>query len=593
MRIAMLTWESLHSIAVGGVAAHVTELSAALARRGHDVHVFTRLGPGQRHYERIYDVHYHRCPYPVHPEIVDDTNNMCRAFVDRVLAVEDMQGRFDVVHAHDWLAGNAMIWLKQGRPSVSFMTVHSTEYGRCGNTFASGRSHRVRTQERAGTYWADRVIAVSQATKQELAWMYEVPDWKVSVVYNGVSPHRFDVEIDPGQEKKKYQIGPLDPTVLFCGRLTHQKGPDILLEAVPMVLRACGQARFVFAGDGEMRGQLERRAAQLGVGHAVRFAGFRQGEELVRMFKMADVVCVPSRNEPFGIVVLEAWSASKPVVVTQVGGPNEYVGHDVNGLKIFPRPDSVAWGLTTIFSDFDRARAMGIAGRRAVEAGFTWDQIAEETLVLYGAATNLPVVVDMPARPAAPEAPASPAVADAIQTNSQAPEAADAAGPAHPPAADAIAELSFEPTAGSGAAAALRGSREVLGQIMLAIDDRGDRIIIRGEADTVWGVLRLCYQEAVRAGTVLRAQVTLLAPGAPPNAGAPTAPIPEQAILALTELAPALVEPKPEPMVVTIPVAPNPEPVPATPPTPPPDVPPTQPRAPRRERDKRIWPPTA
>jgi glycosyltransferase involved in cell wall biosynthesis len=562
MRIAMLTWESLHSIAVGGVAAHVTELSAALARRGHEVHVFTRLGPGQKHYERIYDVHYHRCPYPASPEIVDDVNNMCRVFVDRVFAVEDMQGRFDVVHAHDWLACNAMIWFKQGRQCVGFFTVHSTEYGRCGNTFASGRSHRIRTQERAGTYWADRVIAVSQATKQELGWMYEVPDWKVSVVYNGVSPHRFDLELDAGAEKHKYQIGPLDPTVLFCGRLTYQKGPDILLEAVPWVLRACPQARFVFAGDGEMRGQLERRAAQLGAGHAVRFLGFRQGDDLVRLFKMADVVCVPSRNEPFGIVVLEAWSARKPVVVTQVGGPNEYVGHDVNGLKIFPRPDSVAWGLATMFRDFDRARAMGENGRRAVEASFTWDHIAQEVLLLYASATNLPAAVDMPARPAAPQPPESAAVADAIQTNSQAPEAAYAAAAEHRSAVYAAAELGFEPE-GPAAAAARQSSREVLTTMMLVVEEKEDRVLVWGEADSVWDGLRRCHQEAEHSGTVLRAQVTMLSQAAAARPGGPHPP----ALPVLPGLVPPLAPP-PAPEVglgAAMPPVPPVSPVPAVP----------------------------
>ena len=115
MRIAMLVWESLHSIPVGGVAAHVTELAAALERKGNEVHVFTRMGPGQSHYQLIHGVHYHRCPFQLHPDFVEEVNNMCRSFVHYVLATEDFIGPFDIVHAHDWLAANAMIWIKQGR----------------------------------------------------------------------------------------------------------------------------------------------------------------------------------------------------------------------------------------------------------------------------------------------------------------------------------------------------------------------------------------------------------------------------------------------------------------------------------------------
>src|SRR2546425_2760075 len=171
MRIALLAWESLHSIPVGGVAAHVTELAAALERKGHEIHVFTRMGPGQPHYQRIDGVHYHRCPFQLHPDFVEEVNNMCRSFVHHVFQTENFIGPFDLVHAHDWLAGNAMIWIKQGRGRKTVFTIHSTEYGRCGNRFHDGRSARIRYQERASTYWADRVIAVSQALKNEIRWM--------------------------------------------------------------------------------------------------------------------------------------------------------------------------------------------------------------------------------------------------------------------------------------------------------------------------------------------------------------------------------------------------------------------------------------
>jgi glycosyltransferase involved in cell wall biosynthesis len=383
MRIALLSWESLHSIAVGGVASHVSELAAALVRSGHNVHVFTRREHGQSGHDWIDGVHYHRCLYQGHHDFVDDVNNMCRSFVDRVFEVEDFIGNFDVIHAHDWLCANAMIWIKQGRGHKCVLTIHATEYARCGNSFSSGRASRIRDQERAGVYWADRVIAVSQATKNELMWMYEVPEWKVSVVYNGVSPSRFEFFTDPGEDKRRLDIAPLDPTVLFCGRMAWQKGPDLLMEAVPAILSCHGNAKFVFAGDGDMRAGLQNRARQLKVDHAVRFTGYRNSQEIVRLFKMADVICVPSRNEPFGIVVLEAWSASKPVVVTQSGGPSEYVRHEVDGLKIEPNPSSVAWGVCRLFSDFEKARWMGQNGRKVAEERFRWDMIVRQIIAVY------------------------------------------------------------------------------------------------------------------------------------------------------------------------------------------------------------------
>ena len=388
MRIALLSWETLHSIAVGGVAVHVTELAAALERKGHEVHVFTRMRcAGDWHYDKIHGVHYHRVPYAGHHDFVEDTNSMCRAFVGAVFHTEDYMGaHFDIVHAHDWMTSNAMVWIKQGRGRKGILTIHSTEYGRCGNRFFEGPSRRIMDHERHGTACADRVITVSHALRGEVQWIYNVPDWKAQMVYNGVSHDAFDHWHDPAAVKAKYHVGPLDPTVLFVGRLTAQKGPDVFVEAVPHVLRYYSNAKFIITGDGDMRGQVERRAHQLGIAHACRFYGVLPRGDLIDLYKSVDCVCVPSRNEPFGIVVLEAWAAGKPVVATHHGGPSEFVWHDVTGFKIWPNPDSVAWGIGSLFANFDHARWMGQNGRKAAESAFSWDTIAEHTLGVYGSA---------------------------------------------------------------------------------------------------------------------------------------------------------------------------------------------------------------
>jgi glycosyltransferase involved in cell wall biosynthesis len=175
----------------------------------------------------------------------------------------------------------------------------------------------------------------------------------------------------------------MDPTVLFSGRMVLQKGPDLLVEAIPHVLKFYPNAKFVFAGDGEMRGSVEHRARELGISHATRFLGFQANGTLTRLYKACDVVCVPSRNEPFGIVLLEAWSAGKPVVSTINGGPAEFVWHEVNGLHVYANPDSIAWGLGTLFTNFEWGRWMGRNGRIAVESAFCWDSIADRVLDVY------------------------------------------------------------------------------------------------------------------------------------------------------------------------------------------------------------------
>ncbi|HON11136.1 MAG TPA: glycosyltransferase family 4 protein [Chitinispirillaceae bacterium] len=383
MRIAMLSWESLHSVSLGGVAVHVTELAAALERKGHEVHVFTRMRwAGDWMYDRIHGVHYHRVPYTGAHDIVDDVNNMCRAFVDAVFHQEAYMGAgFDIVHAHDWMSSNAMVWIKQGRGRKGIITMHSTEYGRCGNNFYGGSSQRIMDHERHGTYCADKVITVSQLLKNEIQWIYNVPDWKACVVPNGISYHSFDGWIDPGQIKGKYGIGPVDPTVLFVGRMTSQKGPDLLARAIPYVLRYYPNAKFIFTGEGDMKGGVEHMARCMGVAHACRFYGVFPRGDLIDLYRACDCVAVPSRNEPFGIVVLEAWAAGKPVIATHNG--TEFVWHNVNGFKVYPNPESIAWGIGSLFANFEHARWMGSKGREAVENSFSWDTIADQTLGVY------------------------------------------------------------------------------------------------------------------------------------------------------------------------------------------------------------------
>lgn len=384
MRIALLCWESRHSIAVGGLAEHVTELASALHRRGHDVHLFTRQGPGQATCERVDGVYYHRCPYKADPDFLVDNQRMCNSFVWHLAETESYVGRpFDIVHGHDWLAVLAMEQAKGRHHQPLVMTIHSTEYGRCGNQLFEGQSRRIRELEWEGTYLANRVICVSKALRDEVQQLYSAPGDKMHVIYNGVDVSRFDMRINTRSTRRQYDLGRDDAVVLFAGRMTRQKGPDLLIEAVPGLLQRHPEARFVFAGDGDLRAGLEQRAADLGVTPATRFVGHRAGADIVRLFKTADLVCVPSRNEPFGIVILEAWSARKAVVTTRNGGPAEFVEDDANGVTVSDDHAAIGAGVSTILADKTKGRRMGENGRRQAESRFSWDIIAAATERVY------------------------------------------------------------------------------------------------------------------------------------------------------------------------------------------------------------------
>ena len=313
-------------------------------------------------------------------------NNMGNSFVYFMRQTEAFQGaHFDVVHGHDWLCAKGIVQVKNDYGRKVFLTLHSTEFGRCGNRHFNGQSERIRGVEAEGVFCADRVVTVSGVLADEVKTQYRIPDWKLRVVRNGINCGRFDGTIDPGVCRRTYGIGPMDPMVLFVGRLTIQKGPDLLLEAVPGILARRPDARIVFVGDGYMRRDLERRADQLGVRHAVRFLGSMSANgDLTNLYKSTDVVCIPSRNEPFGIVVLEAWAAGKPVVVTRNGGPCEMVGHNHEGLVVYDNPGSIGWGINEIFGNFAHARWMGERGRVKAAFNFTWDISAAQTEGIYG-----------------------------------------------------------------------------------------------------------------------------------------------------------------------------------------------------------------
>jgi glycosyltransferase involved in cell wall biosynthesis len=380
IRIAFFSWESLHSIKVGGMGVHVSKLAETLVRGGEEVHLFTRRGEGQDAYELIKGVHYHRCHFDYAPDFIAETRNMCGAFVYRFFEVEREFGRFDVIHGHDWLAVYALEWIKKVRDVPAVMTFHSTEYGRCGNNLYDGMSRTVRDIEWWGGYIADQVITVSKNLKREIGWLFSIPDYKVEVVPNGIDSEWITMDIEKDGAKRRYGIGTDDPTCLFVGRMNHQKGPDLLVETLPDLISKFPDAKFLWVGEGYLKAGLEQRAWDLGVHDACRFLGYVQEAELPGAYAAADTVCVPSRNEPFGIVVLEAWALANPVVVTHNGF--DFVDHGKDGLKVYAWPDSIAWGVGGIFSDPEWGDRMGRNGKRKAR-DFSWGAVARKTVEVY------------------------------------------------------------------------------------------------------------------------------------------------------------------------------------------------------------------
>jgi glycosyltransferase involved in cell wall biosynthesis len=378
LRIGHFTWEAQYGLKVGGITPHITAVAEGLAARGHEVHVFTRRGNFPE-YDLIRGVHYQRVPHDYGGSIVEQMDRMCRAMADRFFAVESLHGEFDVLHAHDWHPVLAMPGIKGRCPVPWVFTYHSTEWGRAGNLHPRDDIGReIARREWLGAYEAREVIVTSHNLWNEVRALYQVPEAKTHLVPNGATSLRR--EVDPARVRKGAGIPPAAPVVLFVGRMTYQKGPDLLLEAVPRVLAHRGDVRFVFAGAGDLQGPCEARARELGVAGACRFLGYVTDDQVADWMNACDLLAVPSRNEPFGIVALEAWSCGKPVIGTEAV---DLIHNFVDGIRAYVQPESVAWCINQVIGKPEVMREMGERGRAKVEKEYNWERILDQTLAVY------------------------------------------------------------------------------------------------------------------------------------------------------------------------------------------------------------------
>jgi len=280
--------------------------------------------------------------------------------------------KFDVIHAHDWLAYPAGIAARAltGRPLIAH--VHATEFDRSGEHI----NQQVYDIERAGMHAADRVITVSRLTKSIAVNRYGVDASRVDVVYNGVDQ-------EGAQPTAQDRIERRDKIVLFLGRITMQKGPEYFVRAAAKVLEKLDNVKFVVAGSGDMAVRMIEEAAALGIGHKVLFTGFLRGRDVDKVFRMADCYVMPSVSEPFGIAPLEAMSRDVPVIISKQSGVSEVLTH---ALKVdFWDIEEMANKIVAVLKYpplSQTLREHGVFECRRL----TWDGAAEKAVKVYGRA---------------------------------------------------------------------------------------------------------------------------------------------------------------------------------------------------------------
>ena len=410
MKLAVLVYEYPPKI-VGGLGTYAAEITRKFVLMDNDVTVFTMNDDAgslpTREIWRGMEIHR-----PLHidisdslPDVVADDiikwgrgiNMFSKILVYNYLSASKLVNelirkesfKYDIVVAHDWLSAIGGMIVKREVDLPFAFHVHSTEKGR---TLGNG-SEVVSNIELHGAKTADLIVTVSYAMKDELTKL-GFPKDKIQVAYNGVDPQKYNPETVSAEQTRKvralYEIKDDELMILFIGRLVGVKGVDKLIMAMPHILEKIPKAKLVIVGIGDLQEYLANLIKTMRLSDYVKFRfEFIPEEERILHYAACDVAVFPSLYEPFGIVVLEAMSMERPVVVGAVGvsGMREIVipmGDEQCGYHINPsNPTDIAWGITSTLENPEKRKWLGKNGRRRVLNEFTWDIIAEKTLALY------------------------------------------------------------------------------------------------------------------------------------------------------------------------------------------------------------------
>lgn len=388
MRIAMISEHAsplahLGGVDAGGQNVHVAELSAALARRGHDVVVYTRRDDPDLP-ERVETEHgYAVIHVPAGPARVlakDQLLQYMYAFgyyLENHWATETP----DVAHAHFWMSGLATLRAAQPHHIPTVQTFHALGSVKRLHQGVDDTSPDCRVDlETTLARGVDWVAATSTDEVFELVRMGRARS-RTSVVPCGVDIDAFSTEGPAAARSDRGRI-------VSVGRLVPRKGFETLLHALPDIpdaeLVIVGGPQRAALADDPYAQQLQRLAGRLGVADRVDFVGAISRAQMPSVLRSADVVACTPWYEPFGIVPLEAMACGVPVVASAVGGIRDTVVDGVTGRLVPPKdPHALAQAISALLRDRKSCKALGDGGRERAKARYTWDRVAADTERVY------------------------------------------------------------------------------------------------------------------------------------------------------------------------------------------------------------------
>jgi glycogen synthase len=275
---------------------------------------------------------------------------------------------FDVIHAHDWMTFPAGVTAKRKSRKPLIIHVHSTEFDRSGENV----NDMILQIEQEGMAEADKVITVSNWTKQIVMSRYNVPEKKVTVVHNGILPK---------EPQAKFSFPDIaSHFVTFLGRVTHQKGPGFFVEAAQIVLQEFPHAHFIVAGAGDLLPQIIERVAQLNMSANFHFTGFLTNSQVEQIWSLTDVYAMPSVSEPFGIAPLEAIQGDVPVILSNQSGVSEVMPH---AIKVdFWDVKALAAAICSVLKYESLSHVLRQNSKKHIKQ-LTWEKAARDVKALY------------------------------------------------------------------------------------------------------------------------------------------------------------------------------------------------------------------
>jgi glycosyltransferase involved in cell wall biosynthesis len=362
------------------VGRFVYRLAAALAARDTNVHVFCRKA-----FPQDAGVTVHVLGELVEGELLDQvqefTRRACNAFLR-----EFPNGQAGVtVMGFEWSSVQALSILRGIKDLDMLLSFHSLERQR--SDLTSEISQKIEEIELSGLREAKIVLVQETATAAiAKACVPECAD-RIVPFLEMFPVEPFSAELDPGEVKARYQVGPIDPTILFIGDLSDRYGPDLLIKAMPAILKNHPQARLVIVGEGDLYWPLRVYTRYLLLEHAVRLVGHVSGQALAELVQAADIVAVPSRDATPWWQIQAAWAAGRPVAATHAAAPG-LVEHEQDAVLFYPSENSIVWGVERILYAPELAVKMAENGRKKLDERFGWNALATQVESLMGVAAK-------------------------------------------------------------------------------------------------------------------------------------------------------------------------------------------------------------